>query len=663
MQKQWKIERASQEDIEKLAQELGISLVLAQLLWNRGLHDEKSARQFLHPEELQPEYDPFLMKDMEKAVSRILKAVESGEHITIYGDYDVDGMTSVAMLYTCLTSYGASVDFHIPDRFKEGYGFNLPALEEISKRSSLLISVDCGIASVKEVEAMRGRMDFVITDHHIPGKELPKALAVVNPHREDDLYPDKNLAGVGVAYKLRRALAQKMNQKEGEGEGLELAAIGTIADIVPLLGENRRLVRLGLSRIRHTSCPGLRALVNVAGLDPSEIGSEQVGFQLAPRLNAAGRMETAMSGARLLLTKNAEEAQQLASHLDGLNRKRQQVEQDILEKAEEELSRQDISSLPAIVLAGKGWHPGVIGIVASRLVEKYYKPVIILSITEEHPELAKGSCRSIEGLNMYEALASCREYLLGFGGHEMAAGLSLRTKDIESFRKAFCQTASETLTKDDYRPKAMIEFEMHPAKVTVDLVKEISKLEPYGCANPKPLFGCRNLHAAGVRTIGAEKQHLKFSIHLNGTSVDMLYWGQSSLAGLIDAEPLDIAYRPSINEWQGKLRVQAIVDSINPAEKSRIFPNREILVAIYRFLFAREKRGAPHADVCGLTQMFAKATGRRLSFYTMEQGLCVFRELGLLKQDADGGCALIHVHGRKLNLLDSDTFRRHQEKV
>ncbi len=647
---------SDEEASGSLARRLGISDVLARLLWNRQLRTEEDARRFLAPEERQESYDPFLMRDMERAVQRISAAIDGEERITIYGDYDVDGMTATALLYRCLRGLGAQVDFYIPDRFTEGYGFHLAALERIAASSSLLVSVDCGIASVADVAAMAGRLDIIITDHHLPGEALPPALAVVNPHRADCPYPDKDLCGVGVAYKLCEALYQARAHRS-YGKDIELVALGTIADIVPLVGENRKIVRLGLARMKDTESVGLRALMEVAGVEAEKLGAEQVGFQLAPRLNAAGRMERATLGARLLLTQDAAEAQELAGHLDALNRQRQAVEQDILCAAEAELAAEDVASLPAIVLAGEGWHQGVIGIVASRLVEKYYKPVVILSV---NGAMAKGSCRSIEGLHIYEALKACERFLVGFGGHAQAAGLSLRTADIPAFRRAFEETVRRTLRPEDYVPVACIEFEMDPCAVTTELVEEIARLEPYGEGNPRPLFGCRNLRGSGARRIGSEGQHLKFVVEdADHHAIDFLYWGQGALAGLVNAEPLDIVYKPSINEWRGIRKVQAIVDSINPAAGARVHPDRDTLADIYRYLFRLAAGGAPLSlDPWELTAGFRTAMGHGLSLFTMKEGLRVFLELGLLREASGEDAYAFCPPARKLDLKASPTYRR-----
>lgn len=648
-------------EAKKLASALGVSDVLARLLWNRGLRTVEAAKRFLDPEHLQESYDPFLMKDMDAAVSRIQNAIEQEESITIYGDYDVDGMTSVAVLSECLKELGAAPDVYIPDRFREGYGLNTPALQKLAETTDLLITVDCGIGSKAEIASVAGKMDVIVTDHHLPGEKLPDACAVVNPHRTDCPYPEKDLAGVGVAWKLCQALAKRLTGKPWE-KGLALVALGTIADVVPLVGENRKLVRLGLAQMKETHAQGLRALIEVAATDAEHITSEAVGFQLAPRLNAAGRMESASLGARLLMTEDSREARALAIHLDELNRERQSVERDIQARAEQQIVEEGMEEAPALILAGEGWHQGVIGIVASRLVEKYYRPVILLSIDGDK---AKGSCRSIPDLHMYEALAACGKHLMQFGGHAQAAGLSLLKEDIPAFRQAFCAYVAAHLTEEQKIPVVDIEFEMHPTDITLSLVEEIARLEPYGEGNRMPLFGVRDVRGVGARQIGTDGKHLKFSLCSTrvSSSVDMIAWGQGNLASFVNAEPLDLAYRPAINEWQGRRSVQGFIDTLQPAAASRIFPDRATLADLYRYLYGLQSAGTPiPMDAWKLAQGFTRARGQRIPLYTMKESLRVFSEIHLLTAPlAEDGYRLEIPQG-KLDLMASATFRAHQKQ-
>ena len=658
MLKEWK-NYPEAKGAKALAKELDITELTAKALCHRGMKEPAEARTFLHPEEM-PFHDPFMMKDMNAAVSRIGEALAKKEKIVVYGDYDVDGMTATSLLVHNLRALGAVVDYYIPDRKKEGYGFNLKALQSIAEEGTgLLVSVDCGIASVEDVAAMAGKLDIIITDHHLPGEKLPPALAVVNPHRKDCPYPDKNLAGVGVAFKLCQGLWQQLRGEDFQGD-LELAALGTVADIVPLVGENRKIVKLGLEKLQDSDFLGVRALVEVAGLQDKAITAGHIGFMLAPRLNAAGRLGSGRDGVRLLLSRDLEESEDLAKQLDSLNGERQAIEAEILASAVEELEsqEQDPEDMEAIVVAGQGWNPGVIGIVASRLVEKYYKPTIVLSIQEDG--ICKGSCRSIEGLHMYEALTACKNELLQFGGHEMAAGLSVRQEKIDSFRRAFQSYAGKTLAQEDYVPKVMVEFEMPPHEVTFQMIEELALLEPYGMSNPKPTFGCRSLRGTEAQTMGAQRQHLKFQVGTSSQPVTALYWNHSAMAPIVNAEELDMVYTPDINEWNGRRSLQCYVESLVPSLKERQFPERDTLAGIYRFLMGIQKQqGKIPYGAEEMAAMYSSQAGH-ISLYTFSKGLRIFQELGLLHQDLEeAGYYLPPVAG-KMDLEASPTFRRHR---
>ncbi len=662
MHKKWNVYTGDSDRILAFSEELSVSEKLAGLLWHRGIRTKAEAEAFLFPEEKQEFHDPFLMKDMDKAVKRILSAIRKHEHITVYGDYDVDGITSTALLTRNLRQLGGDVDYYIPERQTEGYGFNPSALQKLaSGGTKLIVSVDCGIASVEDVAAFRGDVDIVITDHHIPGTQLPPAVAVVNPHREDCPYPDKNLAGVGVAFKLCQALWKKLKKCCFQGD-TEFVALGTIADIVPLLGENRKLVRLGLARIADTEFPGLQELIGVSGLLGREIGAGQIGFLLAPRLNAAGRMGSAMDGVRLLLAGKEEAASglacKLAEDLNEKNLQRQQIEREILELAEAKISRMDLAQVHSIVLDGEDWHPGVIGIVASRLVDKYYLPTIIIS---RHGEIGKGSCRSISALHMYDSLCACREFLLGFGGHSQAAGLTLATEQIEKFRQAFDAYVASTLTESDYCPSVNIEFELAPREIDVSLIEEIARLEPYGMGNPRPLFGSRGVRGANARSVGREKQHLAFDLESPERTITVLYWNKSSYMNIANAEELDIVYFPQINEWQGKKSVEFMLQEMDPASSERVFPERSMLVRVYSLLkeLSSEPKGIP-LDACALVEAFAERFGH-ISLYSMKCSLRIFQELDLLRGDLEGKRYVLPVPKEKMDLMQSASYRKNME--
>ena len=655
MLKEW-IVRAETMEGAALARELGTAPIIGQILWNRGLRTAEEARVFLHPED-EPYHDPFLMMDMERAVHRILQAIRAGEQIVVYGDYDVDGMTSTTLLMKNIRALGGTVSYYIPNRFTEGYGINGAALRQIAgKGCGLLVTVDCGISSADVVAQMDGAMDIIITDHHLPGAVLPPAYAVINPHRADCSYPFKELAGVGVAFKLVQALWQ-IDAERLYADDLDIVALGTIADLVPLVGENRKLVQAGLARMTECPCEGIAALIRVSGCEGKAINTGIVGFQLAPRLNAAGRIETARRGVQLLAAEAAHEADRIAAELNALNTERRDLEQDILTEAEVRLA--DFTpDVPAIVVAGEDWNSGVIGIVASRLVEKYYRPSIVLT---RQGDVYKGSCRSIAGLHIYEALAACRDTLIQFGGHEMAAGLTLASDRVEDFRRAFANYVSTHLQYEDFTPKIAIEALVSPADWTLPMVEEIALLEPYGMGNPRPIFGVRDLRPRTAAAIGTDGKHLRMEVGTRDRRVAALYWNYGELAEIMTEEASDLAYTPSINEWQGMRSVQCMVDDIMPAAQERVFPDRGILKAVYAFL--RELGGAdgyiPYGTVA-LTRRFSRTMGH-ISRYTMECALCIFRELLLLLPQEQGGWQFIPPQG-KLELMDAPTFRRHEER-
>ena len=655
MLKEW-IVCAETAEGAALARELGTAPIIGQIMWNRGLQTAEAARAFLHPED-EPYCDPFLMMDMERAAHRILEAIHAGEQIVVYGDYDVDGMTSTTLLMKNLRALGGTVSYYIPNRFTEGYGLNGAALRQIAADGcGLLVTVDCGISSADVVAQMDGAMDIIITDHHLPGAALPPAYAVINPHRADCPYPFKELAGVGVAFKLVQALWQ-LEEERLYADDLDIVALGTVADLVPLVGENRKLVQAGLLRMTERPSPGIAALVRVSGCEGKAINTGIVGFQLAPRLNAAGRIETARRGVELLTAEDAHAADRIAAELNALNTERRDLEQDILTEAESMLGG-FTPDVPAIVVAGEDWNVGVIGIVASRLVEKYYRPSIVLT---RQGDVYKGSCRSIAGLHMYDALAACRDTLIQFGGHAMAAGLTLECNRVEDFRCAFANYVNTHLNYEDFTPKISIEALVAPADWTIPMVEEIALLEPYGMGNPRPIFGVRDVRPRTAAAIGADGKHLRMEVGTREKRVAALYWNYGELAELVTEEASDLAYTPSINEWQGMRSVQCMVDSVMPAAHERIFPDRGILKAVYAFL--RELGGAdghiPYSTVA-LTRRFSRKMGH-ISRYTMESALCIFRELGLLVPREQGGWHFIPPEGR-LELMDAPTFRRHEER-
>lgn len=551
--KYWDLRTYDKEEIKALAAKLEISPVTAGILWNRGLREENRIRDFLFGKK-DTYYDPFLMKDMRLAAERILRAVEDREKIAVYGDYDVDGITASSLLYLYLTGLQANVSTYIPKREGEGYGLNNEALQYLYEEGiTLVITVDCGISGVKEVaEAPRG-MDIIITDHHRPPELLPAAFAIVNPKQADCMYPFKGLSGVGVAFKVCQALEKLRNPAAPFWEQYtELVALGTVADIVPLQDENRALVKRGMKAMETTSLTGLRKLLEVCRCYRETITTEKIGFILAPRLNAVGRLEHAQLAVELLTTKDEDAAERMANNLNDENAVRQEISRQIFTEAEALLAKQD-SIGPAIVLAGqwdseaqKGWHPGVIGIVASRLVDKYYRPVILISISGE---IAKGSCRSIPPLDLYDAIDACSADLVQFGGHSQAAGLTLESSKIEDFRKHFTDVVRNSLQPEDYQPHLAVDVEWdRHEELTLSFLHELQLLEPFGCENPVPIFMLRNAELHNPRLFGQELTHLRFFADIGSRSCHCIMWqGAQYQFCLCNNAQADIAFKPRIN--------------------------------------------------------------------------------------------------------------------
>lgn len=553
--KVWRVATPSVDEAAGLARDVGISPVVAQVLLNRGIVSADQARRFLYggAETLA---DPFLMLDMEKAVKRIGAAIAAREKITVYGDYDVDGITATALVYRVLSRLGAVVEYYIPERQSEGYGLNDAALEALCQSGTgLVITVDCGINGTAEIARMEGRLDVIVTDHHQPPPVLPPALAVLNPKRAGCLYPEKNLAGVGVAFKLCQALWQSCRPGGAELlDYLELVAVGTIADIVPLTGENRTMVKLGLAGLSATENPGLKALIKVAGLSENRLDAGKVGYVLAPRLNAAGRISHAAAGVELLTTEDAGRAAELAAELDSENEKRQRVEKELLAAAEALLADGQVAEAKVIVLAGNEWHPGVIGIVASRLVDRYYRPVVMISIRDG---VGKGSCRSIPGFDIHQALEGCADLLLQFGGHQQAAGLTIEPTNIDAFRQRLESLAASALRPEDYVPVLNVDFRMALAEIDAALLEEMACLAPHGMGNPSPLFMCEELAVAGVKPVGQDGRHLKLRVRRQGASGDVIAWDMGGMAPSLTGDAsIDLAFLPEFNEWQGQRRIQ-----------------------------------------------------------------------------------------------------------
>ncbi|PLR81895.1 single-stranded-DNA-specific exonuclease RecJ [Bacillus sp. V33-4] len=560
--KRWIVQQSDREKSEALAKELNITPLVASLLINRGLDTVEAARSFLFDKE-QQFHDPFLLKDMDKAVRRIQEAIGKQEPILIFGDYDADGVSSTAVMMTTLVQLGANVEFYIPNRFTEGYGPNEQAFRKAAERGfTLIITVDTGISALHEAKIAAGLgVDLIITDHHQPGPDLPEALAIIHPKLEDSLYPFRELAGVGVALKLSHALYGRMPEHL-----LEFAAIGTIADLVSLTGENRLIARQGIQRLSITENKGLQALFKVTGADTAAITEETVGFMIAPRINAAGRLKNADPAVKLLLTDDELEAAALAEEIDELNKQRQALVSSIAEEAIREVEENFPVDEHAMLVVGKeGWNAGVIGIVASRLVETFYRPVIVFSFDKEKGE-AKGSARSIPGFDLYKNLSLCKDILPHFGGHPMAAGMTLQLENVDELRSRLNDLAKEKLTKEDLIPAVNLDAKIDLSEIHLSSVKELQMLAPYGTDNPKPKVLVENAAISSMRKIGSNQDHLKMTLADNGTELDGIGFGLGHLYDHISpATKLSVIGELSINEWNNIRKPQIFLHDLSVA--------------------------------------------------------------------------------------------------
>ena len=566
----WEQKPCDDKAATRLGTELQVSPVMARLLCIRGFGETARARQFLSPS-LADLHDPFALKDMAPAVERILGAIARKERIAIHGDYDVDGVTSTVILRRALELLGADVIHFIPERIRDGYGLQPAALDRLHADGvRLVISVDCGIRAAEAAErATALGLDLIITDHHEPDSSLPRALAVINPKRHDCTYPDKNLAGVGVALKLVQALCAKSGRSSWLPAFVKIAAIGTLADVVPLTGENRIIAKLGLGMLSAGPHKiGLRALLDVCGLTGKEIDSYNIGFMVAPRINAAGRMSTPDLAARLLLASDetmAEEARLLAEQLNSENIRRQKEEAEIVAQAKKIVETDlEVGSRTIIVVAGDGWHRGVIGIVASKLVDAFHRPAIVLSIDGD---VAHGSCRSIPGFNMLAALESCAEVMMKFGGHKQAAGLTLESVRIRELRARVNDHADNILQPDDLRPRLWIDGTLAFRSMSAQVVSELSSLAPFGAGNPCPVF-----RATGVEVIDGprvlKERHLKMSFKQDGRVIRGIAWRASERESFVAEHraAIDLAFSLEQDTWNGEKYLQLSVADFKAPE-------------------------------------------------------------------------------------------------
>ncbi len=632
----------------------GLPPLCAAVLCARGVDTAPAASAFLaHGPNLL--HDPFLLQDMEKAVERISRAIREQETIAVYGDYDVDGITATCLLTQFLRTLGGQVVSYIPDRTEEGYGLNNHAIDALARQGvTLIVTVDCGITAAQEVEYARALgVDVVITDHHQCKEVLPQAVAVVDPRRPDCSYPFPDLAGVGVALKLALALTAPAQRPQVLLDYGELAAIGTVADVMLLQGENRALVHLGLERLADCSRPGLQALLREAGCPRGQVPTTvTIGYGLAPRINAAGRMEQAGTALELLLTQDPQRGQELAQELCQLNRLRQAIELEIFQHCDQLLTHTPALSAPVIVLAGEGWHQGVIGIVASRLAEKYACPAFMISLDGDK---GKGSCRSFGGFNLFGALERCAPLLDSYGGHELAAGFSIRRDNIPAFRAALCQLVEEFAGHQPMESSLDVDCEIpHCSLLSTQDVESLSLLEPFGSGNPKPVFLLRSVCVLSHTDVGGGR-HLKLKLRRDGVVMDAIFFSANTAAcGIENGQRLDIAFTLQINQFRGNRTVQLQLCDLRPAptrsqlerslfrrlqagetlspwEASLMLPQRRDFAHLWRYLEQLCAAGPAQAPMDQLLRQVTRSFSGHRSYGKALVCLHVMDERGLIQ--------------------------------
>lgn len=559
---QWKIKDTGHNNIEEsLAKEFGVSRIISQLILNRNVTSLEDAQRYLYPS-LNDLHSPFLMQDMKKGVSRLIKAIYAGEEIVIYGDYDADGITSVVILYKFIKELTGHVSYYIPDRVQEGYGLKIPVIDRFkSKNVKLIITVDCGISDVEQIAYAKSiGIDTIVLDHHEIADELPVAVACINPNRSDCSFPFKHLAGVGIAFNFLIALRGSL-RKEGFWkderypnlkEYLDIVALGTIGDIAPLIGENRIFAKIGLELITEGKRPGIKALKEVSGIDGQTIDSFRASFCLIPRINAAGRIASPLDAVDLLLSENLVEARPLAEKLDLHNRRRQAMERDILKEILGDLgTNPDLANINALVFSSEKWHPGVVGIVASRLVDLFSRPTFVISLKDG---VGKGSGRSVSDFNIHKGLQQCASLLLSYGGHYRAAGISIKEDDIDEFTCRLDEITRNSIQSSDMVSHTLIDVECNLQDINLDLINQITQLAPFGCENPEPILCARNIKVSSPMVVG--NNHLKMRLTSNGATCNSIWFGMGKYFGDVNGANLDIVFSPQINYWNGSSDIQ-----------------------------------------------------------------------------------------------------------
>ncbi len=701
--------------ISEISKDLGINPIIAKLLYNRGYTDVLSAKSFIYMES-EMLASPFDMKDMTLGIKRVESAISNGEKITVYGDYDVDGVTSVCTLYLYLRSKGADIDYYIPNRSGEGYGVSCTAIDGIKERGTgLIITVDTGITAIEEIEYAKSiGIDVVVTDHHECRADLPTAAAVINPHRPDCTYPFKELAGVGVVFKF---ICGYEELSSGDSRGrvaarifsqyADLVAIGTIADVMPIKGENRIIVGYGLKMIENTDRIGLRALIDASSAKGDaqrndrkkkkpKITSGYVGYTLAPRINAAGRIKTASMAVELFLSEDRNEAMKIAEELCKTNKERQNEENSIMQEAYGMIEKYDIDKNPVIVLDADNWHHGVIGIVSSRITERYCRPSILVSFDGNEDDvpfeenIGKGSGRSVKGMNLVDALCYCSDHLVKFGGHELAAGLSVKRCELDNFRRLINEYAIKNLSEADMVPTLEIDSEIGFSDVTLSLAEELQILEPYGVGNPVPVFMMKGVQVNEISGVGDGK-HTKLTFGNGNHTLSAMYFSNSpDSIDVYIGDSVDIIFNVDINEWGGRKNVQLIVRDIKASahqkqlhacEKERfeqiksgdtikrdedVIPTREDFAVVYRFLLANFRAGISRLSHRDIMSGLSASEQRRIGYVKLKFVIMVMKELNIValnEPENEVYTYSIHYSSTKTDLDKSNILRKLRSQV
>ena len=562
-EKSWRFKPEPDPEItRRLERELQVPQAVARLLAQRGVEDFEAARQYFRPD-LAQLHDPFLMKDMDRAVARIEQEIARQGPIMVFGDYDVDGTTSVSLMMAFLKRYGVSLTPYIPDRYQEGYGISKQGIDTAKERGiGLIIALDCGIKAHDQVAYAQAQgIDFIICDHHLPGETWPEAVAVLDPKRPDCLYPYKELCGCGVGFKLIQALHQSAgNDPQDLAPFLDLVVTAIAADIVPITGENRTLAYLGLQQVNEEPRPGLAALLSSAKTKPYRI--RELVFVAAPRINAAGRIKHGAHAVELLLADSAAEAEAMAEAIEAYNLERRSLDQEITQQALDQIVEQGEQEAAATVVYDPSWHKGVVGIVASRLIETYYRPTVVFTKSGDH---LAASVRSVKGFDVYQALEACSAYMLQFGGHKYAAGLTLDPSQFENFKKAFNQEVARTLTPEQKLPQVSIDLPLPLSEITPKLFRILSQMAPFGPENPRPVFAAERVHVARyTKAVGADLSHLRLVVHeANQPTISGIAFGYGALTESVKTKGrCDVAYVIDENHWQGQTSLQLMVKDV-----------------------------------------------------------------------------------------------------